>query len=156
MSSPAEMGIHGIQRLGPYLEGKKRLVYTYRRQEVDKIDVYSGTGWTGCPRTRKSTSGGCAMLGAYMIKAWPPTQPSQALPSGEAEYHGSVGAADAGLACQALLGDLGPRSPYDCGPTALQPLASQLAKVSAKFASSIRERFGCNKRFARDKWGCAR
>lgn len=41
------------------------------------------------------------------MKSWSPTQPSQALPSAEAEYYGLVKAASVGLGCSALLSGLG-------------------------------------------------
>lgn len=107
MSKPTEHSIVSIKRLGRYLEGKKRLVYTYPKQEVEKIDIYTGTDWAGCARTRKSTSGGCTMLGSHMIKGWSSTQPNQALSSGEAEYYGMVKGASIGLGHRALARDLG-------------------------------------------------
>ena len=62
MSAPTELSVVALKRIGRYLEGHKRMVYKYPRQTVDSIDVYSDTDWAGCPRTRKSTSGGCIML----------------------------------------------------------------------------------------------
>ena len=40
------------------------------------VDLYSDTGWAGCVRTRKSTSGGCLMIGGHLIKSWSKTHPS--------------------------------------------------------------------------------
>ena len=51
-------------------EGRRRLVYCYPWQSADHVDVYSDTDWPGCPRTRKSTSGGCIVLGQHLIKSW--------------------------------------------------------------------------------------
>ena len=93
MSSPMESSIHGVKRLGRYLGGRKRLVYRYPRQTIDKTDVSSDTDWAVCPRTRKSTSGGCIMAGLHMTKPWSSTQLSQAPWSAEAEYYGLVKAA---------------------------------------------------------------
>ena len=36
----------------------KRLVYKFPWQSATHIEVDSDTNWAGCPRTRKSTSGG--------------------------------------------------------------------------------------------------
>ncbi len=55
-SSPTEQSWKALKRLGRYLCGLPRLVYTYRRQVIDAIDVYLDTDWAGCVRTRKSTS----------------------------------------------------------------------------------------------------
>ena len=83
------------------------MVFSMPFQECEAIDVYSDTDWAGCLRTRKSTSGGCIVLGTHMTKAWSATQASLALSSGEAEYYGVVRAAGIGLGLQALLGDAG-------------------------------------------------
>jgi hypothetical protein len=82
-------------------------VYKYRWQEADVIDVYSDTDWAGCLRTRKSTSGGCLMLGQHLLKSWSSTQTAVSLSSGEAEFYGVVKASGIGLGYQALLEDLG-------------------------------------------------
>ena len=63
MSAPTELSLKAVKRLGRYLEGRPRLVYHYPWQEIDTIDVYSDTDWAGCPKTRKSTSGGVILLG---------------------------------------------------------------------------------------------
>ena len=71
------------------------------------IEVYGDTDWSGCPRTRRSTSGGCVMIGSHCIRTWSSTQASVTLSSGEAEYYGLVKAAGAGLGHQSLMDDLG-------------------------------------------------
>ena len=107
MSAPTESSEAALKRLGRYLLGHKRLVYKYPFQRAENIDVYSDTDWSGCPRTRKSTSGGCIMIGSHCIRTWSSTQPSVTLSSGEAEYYGLVKAAGAGLGHQSLMSDLG-------------------------------------------------
>ena len=62
MSAPTELKLKAVKRLGRYLKGRKRLVYTHPWQVVDMIDVYSDTDWAGCLKTRKSTSGGVSCL----------------------------------------------------------------------------------------------
>ena len=68
------------------------MVFSYERQSADGIEVYADTDWAGCSctRTRKSTSGGCLVVGRHLIKAWLVTQASLTLSSGEAEYYGVV------------------------------------------------------------------
>jgi len=107
MSAPTEQSWIALKRLGRFLGGLPRLVYTYPWQHVDAIDVYVDTDWAGCPRTRKSTSGGCIMLGRHTLKTWSSTQASVSLSSGEAEFNGVVRGAGQGLGYQALLRDLG-------------------------------------------------
>ena len=79
MSAPSEHGWKSLKRIARFLAGRPRLVYRYRQQEAHAIDVYSDTDWGGCPKTRKSTSGGVVMLGSHTIKHWSSTQPSVSL-----------------------------------------------------------------------------
>ena len=107
MATPTQQSWKALKRIGRYLCGRPRLVYSYRRQELSAIDVYVDTGCVGCARTRKSTSGGAVMLGKHTIKHWSSIQPSVTLSSGEAEFYGVVRGAGQGLGYQALLKDLG-------------------------------------------------
>jgi len=84
-----------------------RLVFKYPWQDAHELDVYSDTDWGGCKTTRKSTSGGCVLLGRHLLKSWSSTQPSVSLSSGEAEFYGVLKAAGAGLGVQSLLQDVG-------------------------------------------------
>jgi hypothetical protein len=107
MAKPTHQSWIALKRLCRFLSGLPRLVYTYRKQTIDKIDVYTDTDWAGCPKTRKSTSGGVVMLGQHTIKHWASTQASVSLSSGEAEFGGVIRGAGQGLGFQALLADFG-------------------------------------------------
>ncbi len=107
MSSPSEQAWTALKRVGRFLSSVPRLVYTYPQQTVEGIDVYTDTDWAGCARTRKSTSGGCVLLGRHAIKQWSSTQSSVALSSGEAEFAGVIRGSGQGLGYQALLQDFG-------------------------------------------------
>ena len=107
MSTPTDNGDNALKKLGRYLIGRPRLVMKLPWQEASEITVYTDTDWAGCPRTRKSTSGGCIKLGCHTIKTWSSTQPSVSLSSGEAEFYGVVKGAGIGLGYQSLLRDLG-------------------------------------------------
>ena len=75
MSKPTTSSLAALKRLVRYLRGAPRLVFRYRRQKVEYVDVYSDTDWAGCPST----------------------QPSVSLSSGEAEFSGVVKGAGMGL-----------------------------------------------------------
>ncbi len=111
MAKPTDSSWQALKRLCRYLVGLPRLVHVYRWQEADTIDVYTDTDWNGCPRTRKSTSGGCVLLGSHTIKTWSSTQASVALSSGEAEFNGVVRGSGVGLGYRSLLRDLGHELP---------------------------------------------
>ena len=75
-------------------------------QETVKIlVVWVDTDYAGCKKTRKSTSGGVAMLGTHLIKGWSVTQAVIALSSGEAEYYGIVKSSSVGLGVRSVLSD---------------------------------------------------
>ena len=107
MATPSRQSWLALKRLCRYLVGLPRLVYRYQWQSIEAINVYTDTDWAGCPRTRKSTSGGCVLAGTHTIKTWSSTQSSVSLSSGEAEFYGVVRGAGMGLGYQSLLKDLG-------------------------------------------------
>ncbi len=107
MAKPTVHAWEALKRVCRYLCRAPRLVYEYRQQSVSTVDVYTDTDWAGCPKTRKSTSGGCVMLGHHACKHWSSTQQSISLSSGEAEFAGVIRGAGQGLGFQALLRDLG-------------------------------------------------
>ena len=73
MAAPSELGVQAHKRVGRFLDSHRRLVFEFPFQSADKVDVYSDTDWSGCVRTRKSTSGGCFMVGSHFIKSWSAT-----------------------------------------------------------------------------------
>ncbi len=107
MAAPTECSRAALKRLGRFVEEHRRVVFRFPWQAVSHVDVYSDTDWAGCPRTRKSTSGGCLVLGRHLVKSWSSTQDTVALSSGEAEYYGVAKGSGVGLGYQALLADLG-------------------------------------------------
>ena len=107
MSKPTDLAMAALKRLARYLRNKPRLVFNYPFQSADRWEVYTDTDWAGRIRTRKSTSGGCLLLGSHVIKCWSFTQASIALSSGEAEYYGVVKGTGVGLGQQALGRDAG-------------------------------------------------
>ena len=70
-------------------------------------DVYVDTDFAGCASTRRSTSGGCIMIGSCTIKHWSKTQATISLSSGEAELHGIAMGCSQSLGIQSLMRDLG-------------------------------------------------
>ena len=83
------------------------MVFSIHFRKCEAIGVHSDMDWACCLRSRKSTPGGCAMLGTHMTKASSATEASLALSSGDAEYYGVLRATGIGLCLQALLGHVG-------------------------------------------------
>ena len=108
MSGPTSQDWLALMRLIRFLAGSPRTVYHLPWQdEVRVIRTFVDTDFAGCLRTRKSTSGGIAMLGSHLIKHWATTQKVIALSSGEAELAGIVKGACEGLGLLSVARDLG-------------------------------------------------
>ena len=98
-----------LKRLGRYYAGKPRLVYRYdfAHTPAEYLEVYCDTDFAGCTITRRSNSGGCAMVGGALVKHWSKTQSTIALSSGEAELSGIGAGMAQALGMQALAADMG-------------------------------------------------
>ena len=107
MSNPTESSWAKLKRLGRYLRGVPRLIEFFGEQETNHMRVYADSDWAGCIATRRSTSGGVAMLGSHQLKHWSNTQGVVALSSAEAELYGIVKAAVQGIGLQSVARDLG-------------------------------------------------
>ena len=83
------------------------MVFKFDNQSADHIDAYADTDWAGCPRSRRSTSCGCIMVGTHLLKCWGSTQARVAMSSGDAEFYGAVKGASSGLGMKALYRDIG-------------------------------------------------
>ena len=108
MSAPTELALRALKRVGRFVEGHQRLVLSMNFEDANQVDVYVDSDYAGCPRTRKSTSGGCIMMGTHLIKSWSSTQKNAiSLSSGEAELYALVKGVGAGMGVQQYLRDLG-------------------------------------------------
>ena len=105
---PTKIGVQALKRAVRFLVGMPRLVWHYQFQtRTDKMRVFVDTDFGGCQHTRRSTSGGIAMVGSHPIKHWSLTQTTIALSSGEAELGGICRGASIALGLQSLAADLG-------------------------------------------------
>ena len=107
MHAPRRGDLRALERTVKYLASEPRLIYHYDWQDDNKpLSVYCDTDFAGCGITRKSTSGGCAMLGSHLIKHWSSTQKTVTLSSGEAELYGVVKGATEALGLRSLGEDM--------------------------------------------------
>ena len=111
-SQPNQKSYMRLKRLIRYLVGLPRLVYRYDflnegETPADAIDLFVDTDFAGCRETRRSTSGGVAMVGRSNIKHWSKTQSTIALSSGKAELNGIGAGIAQGLGVQSICRDLG-------------------------------------------------
>lgn len=108
MSKPSVQSLAKLRRIGQYLYGKPRLVGRFEYQGPQTtIDIYVDANRAACRRTRKSTSGGCAMVGSHCIETSAKTQATIAKSSAGSQLHGVIRGSTEGLGLIALGGDFG-------------------------------------------------
>jgi hypothetical protein len=107
MSCPTKKDFEPLVRMARYLKGAPRVAYRFAWQPELGLQTFVDTDFAGCMVTRRSTSGGCAMRGAHLIKHWSVTQKAVTLSSGEAELCGIVKGTAEALGIQSLGRDLG-------------------------------------------------
>ena len=108
MAKPNQGDWTRLKRSGRYLQGKPRLQQYYDWQDRQgTLKAFSDADWAGCKATRKSTTGGCLMLGKHILKGWGKTQALIALSSGESELYATLRAAAEALGIMSILKDLG-------------------------------------------------
>ena len=81
MSCPTDLHQAALKRMVRYLRSRPRLVFKFDDQQADHIDTYADTDLAGCPRSRRSTSRGCIMVGTHLLKCWNSTQAGVAMSS---------------------------------------------------------------------------
>ena len=72
-----------------------------------ELKVFSDSDWAGDWDTRRSRSGGVALLAGCTVKSWSNRQATPAMSIAEAEYYTMVKASAEALGIQALAADLG-------------------------------------------------
>ena len=107
MSCPTAEDMQALCRTVRYLAGCPRLTYFYEWQAEGQLAVCTDTDYAGCKVTRRSTSGGCVLLGKHMVRHWASTQRSVTQSSGEAELNGIVKGVCEGMGMRSLAADFG-------------------------------------------------
>ena len=72
-----------------------------------QITVMTDADWAGCPRTRRSTSGGVALYGSHLLAFWARTQQCIALSSCESEVNALIKGGVEGLGIKHMLQQCG-------------------------------------------------
>jgi len=86
MHDPREPHLGAMKRILHYLQGTLDLGLHLHRTTPTDLTVYTDADWTGCPDTRKSTSGYALFLGDNLISWSSKRQPTVSRFSAEAEY----------------------------------------------------------------------
>ena len=108
MANPDQLDERRLKRVLRYLRGTPRASMKFEWQErPNEIVTYTDSDWAGCSRTRKSTSGGTAMMGKHLIVHWSSTQATIALSVAEAELNGMTKGVTESLFLKHLSDEIG-------------------------------------------------
>lgn len=65
MSAPTKSSMARVKRLARYVVEFPKLIWNFSREtkgDEDVLHIFADSDWAGCPRTRRSTSGGLVVL----------------------------------------------------------------------------------------------
>jgi hypothetical protein len=110
MRAPTCIDMRHLRHLTRYLLRTRGFGLVFPRGgagDLEYIDVYVDSDWAGKENMRKSTSGGCIMVGGCCMVNWSRGQTVIAQSSGEAEFYAIIAGAHEGLAVQSTLAEIG-------------------------------------------------
>ncbi|GJZ59044.1 retrovirus-related pol polyprotein from transposon TNT 1-94 [Tanacetum coccineum] len=90
-ANPKESHLIAVKRIFRYLKGTLNLGLWYPKGSGFDLKAYSDSDLAGCNLDRKSTSGGCQILGGKLVCWSANKQSSMAMSSAEAEYVAAIG-----------------------------------------------------------------
>jgi len=85
-SDPKESHLTAVKRIFRYLKGKPRLGLWYPKNSPMKLHAYTDSDYGGCNLDRKSTTGGCQLIGDRLISWQCKKQVTVSTSTAEAEY----------------------------------------------------------------------
>ncbi|GKF02344.1 hypothetical protein Tco_0029267 [Tanacetum coccineum] len=85
-ANPKESHLVAVKRIFKYLKGTQNLGLWYLKGSGFDLKAYSDLDYAGCNLDRKSTSGGCQMLGGKLVCWSAKKQSSLAMSLAKAEY----------------------------------------------------------------------
>jgi hypothetical protein len=87
MHDPREPHLTAMKRILRYLQGTPDYSLLLRRSSGSDLVIYTDDDWTGCPDTRRSTSGYAVFIGDNLVSWSAKRQTVVSRSSAEAEYH---------------------------------------------------------------------
>ncbi|XP_021321359.1 uncharacterized protein LOC110437291 [Sorghum bicolor] len=107
MHDPREPHLVALKRILRYLRGSVDFgLLLHRRSSSTELVVYTDADWTGCPDTRRSTSGYAVFLGDNLVSWSSKRQPVVSRSSAEAEYRAVANGVAEASWLQQLLAEL--------------------------------------------------
>lgn len=107
MHDPREPHLNAMKRVIGYLQGTKHMDLQLLKSQKMNMTAYTDADWSGCPSTRRSTSGFCVYLGDNLISWSAKRQPTISRSSAEAEYKGVANAVAESCYLRNLLLEMG-------------------------------------------------
>ena len=110
MRAPVGADLRHLRHLTRYLLKTRGVGLVFPRGgagDLEFIDAYVDSDWAGKENNRKSTSGGCILVGGCCLVTWSRGQSVVAQSSGEAEFYAIIAGAHEGLAVQSTLAEIG-------------------------------------------------
>ncbi|KAJ9542306.1 hypothetical protein OSB04_028812 [Centaurea solstitialis] len=96
-AEPKESHLTAVKRIFRYLKGTPNLGLWYSKDSGFDLTAYSDSDFAGCKINRKSTTGGCHLLGGKLVSWTSKKQNSVSTSTAEAEY------VAAGICCAQVL-----------------------------------------------------
>ncbi|GKB56019.1 retrovirus-related pol polyprotein from transposon TNT 1-94 [Tanacetum coccineum] len=104
-ANPKESHLVAVKRIFKYLKGTSNLGLWYPKGSGFDLKAYSDSDYAGCNLDRKSTLGGCQILGGKLVCWSAKKQSSVAMSSAEAEYVAATGCCAQALWIKSQLAD---------------------------------------------------
>ncbi|GJZ74073.1 hypothetical protein Tco_0638219 [Tanacetum coccineum] len=104
-ANPKESHLVAVKRTFKYLKGNPNLGLWYLKGSRFDLKAYSDSNYIGCNLDRKSTLGGCQILGRKLVCWSAKKQSSVAMSSTEAEYVAAAGCCARVLRIKSQLAD---------------------------------------------------
>ncbi|KAJ9547379.1 hypothetical protein OSB04_019922 [Centaurea solstitialis] len=110
-AEPKESHLTAVKRIFRYLKGTPNLGLWYSKDSGFDLTAYSDSDFAGCKIDRKSTTGGCHLLGGKLVSWTSKKQNSVSTSTAEAEY------VAAGICCAQILWLRNQLQDYDIQPS---------------------------------------
>lgn len=121
---PKEIYLHAVKGILKYIKGTTGLGIWFTKDTNPFLVGYSDADWAGCPKDRKSASGGCFFLGNNLVSWFSKKQNSISLSTAEVEYIA------AGSCCTQLIWMQQMLTDYGFPPTMLTMLCDNLSAIN--------------------------
>ncbi|GKA38185.1 retrovirus-related pol polyprotein from transposon TNT 1-94 [Tanacetum coccineum] len=143
-ANPKESHLVAIKRIFRYLKGTLNLSLWYPKGSGFDLKAYSDSDYDGCNLHRKSTLGGCQILGGKLVCWSAKKQSSVAMSSAEAEYVAAAGCSAQVLWIKSQMDDydvLYDKVPIFCDNTSVIAISNNLVLHSRTKHIDIRYHF---------------